>query len=323
MNAYKQRHPIHDLLLMIALLLAIFGRPDISRAQSDDFNDGNDTGWVRYDPLGTVGLGAQATNSFPNGGYRIQAFRNPAIPSQAGPARAGAYRTNVYSDFYMVADIVNWDESLDQAIGFLARISNPGLGMTVGYALTYQVPDHDIDITRFTGEGNFFSVSLSGGPNNDEITMVPGRSYRYVWIGKGNQFTVRIYELPNLTTPIVDVTGAEDTYTSGFCGFLVFDNSGTANAGLADATFDNYFVQDVEPPKLFIAPGPFEGDIIVGWPVDTPDTFILQSTTSLSPSTTWTDITSGIRLSGDGTRKEYDDNFMSSGPIKFYRLRRP
>lgn len=322
MNAYIEHHPIRD-LLAIALLLASFSVPDIASAQSDDFNDGNDNGWVRYDPLASLGLGDQATWTFTNGAYRIRATRNPAIPAQAGPARAGSYRTNVYSDFYMVADIVNWDESLDQAIGFLARISNPGLGMTVGYALTYQVPDHDIDITRFTGEGNFFSVPLSGGPSGDDITMVPGRSYRYVWIGKGPQFTVRIYEHPNLTTPILDVTGSEGTYTSGFCGFLVFDNSGTANAGIADATFDNYFAQDVEPPRLDIAPGPFEGDIIVGWLADVPTNFVLQSTTSLSPGSVWTDIPyEKIRFSMDETRREYDDN-ISTGPTKYYRLRRP
>src|SRR5687767_11822062 len=70
-------------------------------AQRDNFDDGDDMGWIKYDPLGTVGLGPQATYSFPNGGYRIQASRNTLIPAAAGPARAGSYRPDVYSDFYM------------------------------------------------------------------------------------------------------------------------------------------------------------------------------------------------------------------------------
>src|SRR5213594_135293 len=168
-------------LLTFSACLAL--TPNRAVAQADDFNDGDDTGWTKYDPLGTVGLGPQATYSFPNGGYRIQASRNPVIPASAGPARAGAYRTNEYSDFYMVADIVNWDESIDQAIGFLARMTQLGLGTTDGYALTYQVPDHDIDITRFTDEGAVELTSIPLSPT-DKITMVPGRSYRYVWIGK-------------------------------------------------------------------------------------------------------------------------------------------
>lgn len=158
--------------------------------QSDDFDDGNDTGWTRYDPLGTVGLGPQGTYTFPNGGYRIQASRNPLIPTDAGPARAGGYRPNNYTDFYISADIVNWDESLDQAIGLLARMTQLGLGTTDGYALTYQVPDHDIDITRFTDEGGGPNGELTSIPlSSEDITMMPGRSYRYVWIGKGSDFT--------------------------------------------------------------------------------------------------------------------------------------
>ena len=64
--------------------------PDRAVAQADDFNDGNDTGWVRYDPLGTVGLGPMATYSFPNGGYRIQPRRHPAIPASESIAMRGA-----------------------------------------------------------------------------------------------------------------------------------------------------------------------------------------------------------------------------------------
>jgi hypothetical protein len=291
--------------------------PVRSTAQTDNFNDGDDVGWVRYDPLGGLGLDAQTSWTFPDGAYRIRCNRDPLL-AQAGPARGGAYRTNVYSDFYISADIVNWDDSMDQAIGLLARMTQLGFLTTDGYALTYQTSDHDIDITRFTDEGLADLTSIPLTPS-DKITMVPGRSYRYVWIGKANKFTVRIYELPNLTTPVLECVGFDDVYPSGVCGFLVYDNSSGNAAGVADCTFDNYFALEVEPPRLTVQAGAFE-DIIVSWPVETPDDFVLQTTASLSTTPiVWTAITSGITISGDGTRKEYYDT-SSAGGNKFYRM---
>jgi hypothetical protein len=305
-------------LTLYTLLVPIFSivLPPACFGQSDDFNDGDDAGWVRYDPLGGVGAGAQTSWSFTNGGYRIRSGRHPAIPASAGPARGGAYHTNDYTDFYLSADIVNWDETLDQAIGLLARMTQLGLGTTDGYALTYQVPDHDIDITRFTDEGAVETTSIPLTPT-DDIQMIPGRSYRYVWIGKADQFTVRVYELPNLTTPILECTGTDSVYTHGVCGFLVYDNTSAGNIG-ADATFDNYFALDVEPPKLVAEKGFFD-DIIVSWP-DTPG-FVLQGTPDLSTSPVgWTDITEGIVLV-EG-RKQLITTSQAGGN-RFFRLRRP
>src|SRR5262245_8309341 len=84
---------------------------------SDDFNDGNDTSpaWIRYDPIGShPQLPDQAVWTFPNGGYRIQTPPSP-LPAQVGPGRAGSLRPEVYTDFYIAVDIVNWDDTKDQA----------------------------------------------------------------------------------------------------------------------------------------------------------------------------------------------------------------
>jgi hypothetical protein len=292
-------------------------------AQSDNFDDNNDAGWTRYDPLGTVGLGAQGRWSFSNGTYRIQASRNPLIPASAGPARAGSYRTNDYTDFYMCADIVNWDESMDQAIGFLARMTQLGLGTTDGYALTYQVPGHDIDITRFTDEGAVELTSIPLSPS-DDITMVPGRSYRYVWIGKGNEFTVRIYELPNLETPILEARANDGVYTNGVCGFLVYDNSGSDAAGVADTTFDNYFAtksEPISPPPLFIDRTIVDGTVVLSWSTNLTG-FVLQAAPNLlTPSSAWTDLVDPIFVNEQTGRYEYIE--FTDSAQRFFRLRRP
>jgi hypothetical protein len=120
----KAGRPACAPLLAIALLLSATG----ARAQSDDFNDGNDNGWNRYDPL--AGFGLRAEYSFPNGGYRI---RTPYTTGQAAnPGRAGTVRPEMYSDFYVSVDLVSWNDSLPQSVGILARVQTVGLQTTTG-----------------------------------------------------------------------------------------------------------------------------------------------------------------------------------------------
>src|SRR5947209_6351699 len=84
------------------LLFWLASLPGSVQAQSDNFNRGNDSGWTRYDALGGLGVGPQATFTFPHGGYRMQATKDPLLPDQAGPARAGTFRADAtYSDFYV------------------------------------------------------------------------------------------------------------------------------------------------------------------------------------------------------------------------------
>jgi hypothetical protein len=45
----------------VALLCLLLNNGPVIRAQSDNFNGGNDAGWTHYDPLGT--FGAPATYS--------------------------------------------------------------------------------------------------------------------------------------------------------------------------------------------------------------------------------------------------------------------
>src|SRR5688572_30600580 len=105
------------------LLLAIL--PSYVNAQSDDFDDGNDAGWTRYDPIGShPQLPDIATFSFPNGNsYRIQTAPSPA-PTQVGPGRAGSLRLDVnYTDFFICVDILHWNTNVNQAFGILDRKS--------------------------------------------------------------------------------------------------------------------------------------------------------------------------------------------------------
>ena len=275
---------------VLAAGILMTGGVSVTQAQAflDDFTDGNDTGWNRYDTIGShPAFPDQGTWTFPNGGYRMQAAASPA-PGVVGPARIGSLQPHVYTDFYVAVDVVNWNDTIDQSFGPFARLTDVGLGTTKGYVMTYQVGSKDIDITRVTGEAAERSVRQNG---NGDIVLEAGKSYRLVFIGKGALLIARVYDLADLVNPLVEISGTDpDPYPSGVNGLLVYDNSDNADS-IADATFDNYFESDVEPPVIKMTDLGF-GAWELAWPAEA-STFVLQSSPVL-PGTSgdWTDVSS-------------------------------
>src|SRR6185437_14193297 len=82
---------------LVAAASLMFGWQKIAMGQSDDFNDGNDTGWVHLDlGTGTQGFYPGANYSFPGDNlvgtaYRIAAPAPPDEQLGEGPARAFSY----------------------------------------------------------------------------------------------------------------------------------------------------------------------------------------------------------------------------------------
>jgi len=286
------------------------GLPNL-HAQRDDFNSGNDNSWVRYDPISTyMGgiLGPQNTWSFPNGGYRLQSAISPA--SALGPGRVASLRSDAtYDNFYVSADVVNWDNSVDEAFGLMGRVKELGLGTTDGYALTYQTGDKTVDITRFTDE------STSGGTVvSVDFEMLVGKQYRMEFIGEGTHFIGRIYELPDTKHAVLEVAGFDGMHVRGNCGLISIDNSGTGQT--SDVTFDNYLATESEPPNLEIVRD-FFGDISVSWPTNSIG-YNLQSSSAVIGQS-WDTIT--------GPFSEYGGRFYyflgDPEEQKYYRLLHP
>ena len=235
--------------LAAAALMAAM--PFTAFAQLDDFNDGNDTSpppaWLEYNPILT------GTWSFPGGNsYRIQSATSPD-PGTYGQGRAGSVRPISYTNFYLAADLVGWDDSIHQVVGVLARVNTLGAGTTSGYMFTHDrgnplsATSGDMDIVRLDHEG---AVNLPT-TGSDSIHFDPSKQYRIEFVGLGTNFTGRVYELPNLLIPVVEITAADDTYASGPGGLVVANNAvETGYTGPADATFDN-FLAAVGAPNLF------------------------------------------------------------------------
>jgi hypothetical protein len=193
-----------------------------------------------------------------------------------------------YTNFYVAVDLVNWKNDTRQAFGILARIGTPGLGQTTGYAFTYErgsgvtPTSGDTDISRLTGEA-------PDGLKSEAIHLDPAKDYRFVFLGSDNfagaNLEGRIYELPNTTTPILTALANDPTpYPSGFSGLVIYDNSG--GGGVCDATFDNYFATDVEPPRFTLLDQGFNS-LKISWSSSATG-YKLQFSSTL-PATTWTD----------------------------------
>jgi hypothetical protein len=242
-------HVIRALVLLAAFTAAI---PDAQAlAITDDFDDGNDTGWTRLDPIGDSAGGSYASFAFPSGGYQITALQSPNS-AQYGPARAGSLRQDVdFTDFVLTFDLVAFSGTEGPALGALARASNAGGDATNGYALFYY--DFFLDnfspslvLQRITnGSSSTIAAQDLAAPLSTE------ESYRFEFTGSGTSLTGAVYELGNLSTPLIEVSGTDSTYASGHTGLFVFDYSESGN-GTTAATFDNYSVVP-EPTTLAYA----------------------------------------------------------------------
>ncbi len=279
----------------------------------DNFNDGDDTNpapaWGRYNPIGG------GSWSFPGGNtYRIQSAPSPD-PGTYGQGRAGSVKPGDYTNFYVSADIVAWDDSIHQIAGVLARARTVGAGTTTGYLFSQDrgnpasSTSGDMDIVRLDNESPT-SLPTTGA---DSIHLVPGKQYRFAFIGVDNNLTGRVYELPNTSVPVVEISATDGTYPNGSSGLVVANNSSeTGFDGPADATFDNFLQTSAEPR---LSADVTAGVATISWPLIP---FTLQSATNLS-SPVWTNITSGITQAGD------KNTYNVSGPeaTKFYRLAYP
>lgn len=195
----------------------------------DDFNDGNDSGWTRLNPLAAVG--GSATYSFPGGNaYRIQTGASPN-PAAFGQGRAGSLRSDInHTAFRVSVDIAGADPALQQDFGILTRVSSPGLGTLNGYSATFDSDEEKLYLSRVDAEQ---ATTL-------ESVLVPveeGKIYRIVFHGYQDQFLVEVFEVTDLTTPVVSISGSDGTYSEGSTG--LFGSAGVGD-GTVDVTFDNF-----------------------------------------------------------------------------------
>ena len=266
-HAFRSRF-FTSLIPVSAAILLAFSQSG-ARAQSDNFDDGDDSGWVRVNVLAP--FGGVNTYSFPSGpygkGYRIQCTSVGALGS-SGTARALTYRTNEYSNFYVSVDVVNWNDTLNQALVLIGRMSGqtnvlspcplptcpPGFGTLGGYICNYDPKQSGSGATSAKlGQFQINKVVNEGAVNPSlaaaNVTLTPGKSYRLILKGVADLITAQIYDLEDLSAPLVTIQNTDSTYTTGVSGLISFSREATTT----DVTFDNYYAA-ASDPNADIAP---------------------------------------------------------------------
>jgi hypothetical protein len=167
----------------------------------------------------------------------------------------------VYTDFYTSVDILDWDDTVNQVFGLLGNITGltggplgNGLAGINGYAMAYEnLEDGDGPNDRLGGALIIYQLT-SEAPSEigigAAVTLIKGKSYRFTFKRVGSDLTAQIYDLEDLTKPVVSMTGPATAFTTGVCGVF---NFARGYVYPADTTFDNYY-SDVTDPDTAIAP---------------------------------------------------------------------
>ncbi len=219
-------------------------------AQTDDFNDGNTTGWLHYD-LTSAGLPAGLVQySFPDDGNGGKAFRMkclaPPIPD-AGPARAFFFFGGdpyTYTRFTSAVDLIAADLNASQAFGLGGMVGEPGPGTTDGYVMNYHASDQslEINIVQDEGNNNVADADLA-------VDFNDGKRYRLVFSGFDGNLLGQMFQLPDTNNPLASVFTYDANFLSGYSGLFIFSDVSSANytasTSIADATFDNYAASTV------------------------------------------------------------------------------
>ncbi len=216
-----------------------------AQAQSDNFD-----GATLSDKWGKYYFFPQNIALVPNGSGKALRIQASPIPG-AAPAAAAISQTNVYTDFYLAVDLVNW-AVIDQAavlLGHWTLGGDDGLSEGTGMILNYDVAqDGEGAGDRRGGQFQINTIApgfRAGTLAAADITLEPGRSYRMVFQARGDSYTGMVFDLNDLTAPLVTIHAENGSYPVGQAGFLSFSRNGTT--GVTDVTIDNYFAGESNP----------------------------------------------------------------------------
>jgi len=249
-RAWKSSGSLFGTLSALAALLACLAGQSNATAQivTDNFDSGTlNPAWTVYDAnpalvsvtFPTVGTGK---------GVRIQ---TSPYPPASLPAVAAIAQANVYTDFYVALDLVNWVVE-DQAVVVFARFTPGGdFGLDGGQGMILNYDAAQAGENAGDRHGGEFQINIvtpgfvTTTIAKCEMALQPGNSYRLVFKGVGTLYTAQVYDLEYLTAPLVTIENDDSTFSSGISGFLTFSRN--SDVGTADVTIDNYYAGPSDP----------------------------------------------------------------------------
>ena len=360
-NKLKSSHSIIGRftgLAVLSLLLSGWQANAQTLPYAEDFNSGTAVGWSVLDTLGML-LSQPGSVTFPGG--NTYSLAHPAIPSQAyissvGMARMSSWApTYTTNHFQMSVDLLDLDETAQlQEFGLNAHARDTGPGTTKAYTFHYlplaALGLWDGFIIEYTSTEVYQSwmsgnLDTNGAPgdligwyqgcnSSQQYHMDTSKHYRMVFLGSDQRFEGRVYELPDLSKPVV-ICVVHNTvgFTNGLAGIQVQNIYG-ANAvpevgqytGPCAATVDNFAVSETysaypgtpSVPSLSVSSS--GGTNIVTWPGEVLGVWAMQESPALGAGEVWTDVPLWqIKYdAASGLRK----HIATNSPMGFYRLRK-
>ena len=241
--------------------LTLIGLMSNSQAVTfDDFNDGNDDGWLHYDPI-------PGKYSFPIESGSIAYKMASTWGSIFSPGRIGSINMlePPHTKFHVEADLLNWTYNWGEDVGLLARMQEPipSYFLPEGYALLFrndrdgQSRSRKLMIVKSKG-GIRFPIFLVKGslmkPAPD-----PTGDYRlkfwsangYLWgqmIDKRTGKAILMWDGKTYTDRISAVDDGD--YTSGRSGLIAYVHIVGYKAEGVSPVFDNFYsgTDAPEPP---------------------------------------------------------------------------
>lgn len=229
-------------------------------ATFDDFNDGNDEGWIHYDPI-------PGTYSFPMESGSVAYKMESPWGSLFSPGRIGSINMKepAHTKFHVEADLLHWTYNWGEDIGLLARLQEPvpSFFLPKGYALLLRndrngnPASRKLMIVKSMG-GTKFPIFLTTGQGRLMLPAPdPSGDYRlkfwssggFLWGQIIDKSTGKAIKMWNGTTYKDRIYAAEDgTYTSGRSGLIAYVHIVSYRAEGVSPIFDNFYSGTDAPP---------------------------------------------------------------------------
>ena len=236
-------------LRLVVSLATVFTAVTLVNGQTiliDDFNDGDDAGWVRIEDFGD--LAGPRIFDTSTGAYNLRTT-NLVAPGTYGAVGA------------------NWEQSGDPSFsnGFLrAKVKANTMGTSVG--LNLRTDNQLVNGYTFVGstEAGIFRflncTGLSCSFRDTNVRFAPDEEWFIEAGAVDDHITMKVWQVGENEPLEPQLDFHDDTFTSGYFGVAAWISDGFASPVITDATFDDvYFVNAsdqgeeiriVYPPEL-------------------------------------------------------------------------
>ncbi|MDD2740015.1 MAG: hypothetical protein PHR94_13880 [Methylomonas lenta] len=226
----------------------------------DDFNDGNDDGWLHYDPI-------PGKYSFPiesgSTAYKMESVWGNIL----NPGRIGSINMQEppHAKFHIEADLLNWTYNWGEDVGLLARMQEPipSYFLPEGYALLFrndrdgQALSRKLMIVKSEG-GIYFPLFLAKG-RLMQPSPEPSGDYRlkfwsadgYLWgqmIDKSTGKAIMMWDGKTYTDRISALDDGD--YARGRSGLIAYVHIVSYKAEGVSPIFDNFYSGTEAPPAM-------------------------------------------------------------------------